>query len=118
MSKKILIVDDSNLMRHRITQCLSDAGHEVVGKAKDGDEAVKLYEELRPDVVTMDVTMRGKDGISAAKEIFGLDPQASIIFYTLLDFPNMMEQIRKLPIKELVKKGDEPGLLQALAIMT
>src|SRR5690242_12768206 len=96
MSKRVLVVDDSNLMRHVIVKCLTDAGHEVVGKAKDGNEAVDLYRDARPDVVTMDITMRGRDGISAAKEILAIDPKASIIFYTLLDAPEMVDRIGQL----------------------
>ncbi len=118
MSKRVLVVDDSNLMRHRIVQCLSDAGHNVVGKARDGCEAVELYRRLSPDVVTMDATMRGKDGITAAKEILALDPQAAIIFYTLIDAPHLTAQIEKLAVKKLIRKGDERGLLQTLASMS
>ncbi len=117
MSKRVLVVDDSGLMRHRIVQCLTDAGHEVVGKAKDGSEAVDLYRTLRPDVVTMDVTMRGKDGITAAMEILDLDRSASIIFYTLLDSPLMTARIQKVPVKKLVRKGDEEELLHTLESM-
>ncbi|NLI80165.1 MAG: response regulator [Deltaproteobacteria bacterium] len=115
MTKRILIVDDSNFMRHRIFQCLSEAGHQVVGKARDGEEAVQFYRNLQPDVVTMDVTMRGKDGIAAAKEILAINPVATIIFYTLLDVPNLAERIRQLPIRDVIRKGDEEGLLRTLA---
>lgn len=117
MAKRVLVVDDSGLMRHRIVKCLTDAGHEVVGKAKDGTEAVNLYRTLRPDVVTMDVTMRGKDGITAAMEILGLDRSARIIFYTLLDNPLITARIQKVPVKKLVRKGDETDLLHTLASM-
>jgi two-component system chemotaxis response regulator CheY len=115
MAKRILVVDDSNLMRHRIVQCLQEAGHEVVGKAKDGNEAVELYRQIHPDVVTMDITMRGKDGITAAKEILALDPAAVILFYTLLDTPNMASQMSKVAVKKVIRKGDEGDLLQTLA---
>jgi len=116
MSKRVLVVDDSNLMRHRISQCLEDAGHEVVGKAKDGEEAVELYQQVHPDVVTMDITMRGKDGITAAQEILSFDSKASIVFYTLLDTPsNLAERLDKISIKKLIRKGDEEDLLRALA---
>jgi two-component system, chemotaxis family, chemotaxis protein CheY len=115
MSKRVLVVDDSNFMRHRISSCLSDAGHQVVGKAKDGNEAVTLYKELRPDVVTMDITMRGRDGISAAKEILGMDPDASIIFYTLLEDANVVAKSGTVKVLKLIKKGDENDLLQTLA---
>jgi len=117
MSKRILIVDDSTLMRHRIVQCLTNAGYQVVGKAKDGVEAVQLYQRTRPDVVTMDITMRGKDGITAAKEILAWDPGASIILYTLLDVPEVTAQIRKLAIKQVIRKGNEDDLLGALAAL-
>ncbi len=118
MSKRVLVVDDSNLMRHRIVQCLTDAGHNVVGKAKDGGEAIDLYRQLAPDVVTMDATMRGKDGITAAKEILAIDPMATIVFYTLLDAPHLTAQIEKLAVKKLIRKGDEHDLLQTLASMS
>jgi len=115
MAKRVLVVDDSNLMRHRIVQCLQEAGHEVVAKAKDGNEAVELYRQVRPDVVTMDITMRGKDGITAAQEILTLDPGATIVFYTLLDTPNMVPQLSRVAVKRVIRKGDEADLLGTLA---
>jgi two-component system chemotaxis response regulator CheY len=118
MTKRILVVDDSNLMRHCIVKCLTDAGYQVVGKARDGYEAVEMYQQIRPDAVTMDITMRGKDGITAAKEILRMDPQASIIFYTLLDHPKMTASIQQLPVKKVIRKGNENDLLHALATMS
>jgi two-component system, chemotaxis family, chemotaxis protein CheY len=115
MQKRILVVDDSNLMQHCITQCLTSAGYEVVGKAKNGNEAVDLYGQLLPDAVTMDVTMRGKDGIAAAREILQGHPGAAIIFYTLLDIPDLEDKAQALGVKSIVRKGDEAGLLQALS---
>ncbi len=117
MSKRVLVVDDSNLMRHRIVQCLNDAGYEVVGKAKDGNEAVELYRQLQPDVVTMDITMRDKDGITAAREILEWDPKASIILYTLLDAAMTTSQISQVAVKKVIRKGDEAELLQTLAAL-
>jgi two-component system, chemotaxis family, chemotaxis protein CheY len=114
MPKRIVVIDDSNLMRNRISQCLTDAGHEVVGKGKDGSEAVDLYSRLRPDVVTLDITMRGKDGIAAAKEILAFDSDAAIIFYTLLDIPNLTTKIERIKVKKVVRKGDEDELLRVL----
>jgi len=114
MPKRILVVDDSNLLRNCISRCLVDAGHEVVGKAKDGDEAVELYRRLQPDAVTLDVTMRGKDGIAAAEEILQLDPRAAIIFYTLLDFPNLLDRTSRIGVRNIIRKGDEAQLLKAL----
>ena len=69
MSKRILIVDDSSMMRKMISKILLPGGHTIVGEAKNGAEAVELYKTLEPDLVTMDITMRGMDGFTAAKEI-------------------------------------------------
>ncbi len=118
MAKRVLVVDDSNLMRHCIVACLAGAGHSVVGKARDGGEAVALYRELLPDVVTMDVTMRGKDGIAAAREILDFDPGASIVFYTLLDEPGIAKHLKELPVRNVIRKGDEVELLRALEAKT
>ncbi len=114
MSKRIVVVDDSNLMRNRVSQCLADAGYEVVGKGKDGGEAVELYSLLKPDAVTLDITMRGKDGIAAAEEILKLDPKANIIFYTLLDIPNLAARMNSINARKVVRKGDEKDLLRTL----
>ncbi len=117
MSKRVLVVDDSNLMKHSIVRCLTDAGHDVVGKANDGNEAVALYRKLKPDVVTMDVTMRGKDGITAAREILSFDPGAAIIFYTLLDAPHLAAQMETIAVKRIIRKGDEDTLLRTISAL-
>ena len=114
MPKRVLVVDDSNLMRNRISQCLTNAGYEVVGKAKDGDEAIDLYSRMRPDAVTLDITMRGKDGIAAAEEILKVDSEAAIVFYTLLDIPDLAARIDRLGVRNVVRKGDEQDLLKTL----
>ena len=59
MSKRILIVDDSSMMRKMISKLLGPPGHVVAGEAKSGEEAVELYKSLEPDIVTMDITMSG-----------------------------------------------------------
>jgi two-component system chemotaxis response regulator CheY len=85
MSKRILIVDDSSMMRKMISKILQPGGHTIVGEAKTGAEAVDLYKTLDPDLVTMDITMRGMDGFTAAKEILRYDDKAQIIFLSNLD---------------------------------
>ena len=80
MGKKILVVDDSTIMRKMIGSTLHKAGHEVVGEAKDGNTAIEQYKLIKPDLVTMDITMRGMDGFTAAGKILDFDNQAQIIF--------------------------------------
>ena len=61
---RVLVVDDAAFMRKLVTDVVTDGGHEVVGQAATGIEAVERYQELRPDVTTLDITMPEKDGIT------------------------------------------------------
>ncbi len=79
MSKRVLIVDDAAFMRMMIKDILTKNGFEVVGEAPDGNQAVEKYKELQPDIVTLDITMPEKDGITALKEIKSYDPNATVI---------------------------------------
>jgi len=85
MYKQVLIVDDSSMMRKLITKTLSSTGCEIIGEASNGFEALELYKELNPDLVTMDITMRGMDGFAAAQEILQYDGKARILFLSNLD---------------------------------
>lgn len=79
MAQKILIVDDAAFMRLILRNMLTENGYEVVGEATNGAAAIKSYHELKPDLVTMDITMPDMDGITAVREIKKIDPQAKII---------------------------------------
>lgn len=81
---KILIVDDSLISRKKLRQILESAGHEIAGEACDGDEAFKKYEELQPDLVTMDITMPNVDGITVLKMIMEAHPDAKVVMITAL----------------------------------
>ncbi len=80
----ILVVDDSSFMRNLIKDTLAKEGYRIVGEAKDGKEAVELYKKLKPDLVTMDITMQGMNGIEAVKEIKKFDPDAKVIMISAL----------------------------------
>jgi len=79
MGYKILIVDDAAFMRMMIKDILTKNGFDVIGEAADGAQAVSLYQELLPDLVTMDITMPEMDGITALKEIKEMNPSAKIV---------------------------------------
>src|SRR5690606_19966245 len=79
MAQRILIVDDAAFMRMMIKDILVKNGYEVVGEAADGFQAVEKFKELKPDLVTLDITMPEKDGISALKDIRSIDPEAKVI---------------------------------------
>ncbi len=84
MGKKILVVDDASFMRLNLKNILEGQDYEVVGEATNGNEAVKLYQETRPDLVTMDITMPEKDGITAMKEILEIDPSALVLIISAM----------------------------------
>jgi len=85
MAKQILIVDDALIMRRRIREIAEQAGWEVVGEAADGQEALSLYEQQRPDLVTLDIVMPKMDGVATLEKIRQLDPAARVIMISAVD---------------------------------
>lgn len=79
MANRIMIVDDTAIMRLMLRHLLEKNGYEVVAEATTGTEAIEHYVSYRPDLVTMDLTMPEMDGVSAVKEIIRIDPKAKII---------------------------------------
>lgn len=79
MAKNILICDDAAFMRMMIKDILTKNGYNIAGEAENGLKAVEKYNETKPDLVMMDITMPEKDGIQALKEIRAKDPSASVI---------------------------------------
>lgn len=112
---KVLVVDDAAFMRMMIKDILTKNGYEVVGEAGNGLQAVELYKELKPDVVTMDITMPEMDGIAAVKAIKQIDPNARIIMCSAMGQQNMvMEAIQAGARDFVVKPFQADRVLQAL----
>ncbi|HDL08764.1 MAG TPA: response regulator [Desulfobacteraceae bacterium] len=111
MNKHILIVDDSSIMRKMIRKTLEPVGHVIVGEAKNGLEAVELYKSLKPDMVTMDVTMRGMDGFTAAKEILKFDKDAQILFLSNLNNEKYGEDAYRLGAIGYINKNKSKEIL-------
>ncbi len=81
---KILIVDDSLVMRKNLRNILTQGGHEVVGESQNGKQAYIDYVKLKPDLVTMDITMPVMDGIESVKRIISIDKGARVIMISAL----------------------------------
>jgi two-component system chemotaxis response regulator CheY len=114
MGKKVLVVDDSSFTRKRIIKALATGGHTIVGEAKNGIEAVESYKQEKPDLVTMDITMRDKDGITAAREILSFDPEANIIFVSILEDERSKKDIEQLGAVGYVSKKNYLDLLRLI----
>lgn len=112
---RVLIVDDAKFMRTLVKDALTAVGHEIVAEAENGNEAVQLYKQHKPDLTTMDITMREKDGIEAAEEILTFDPAARVIMVTALGQENLLTKAIKLGVKDFVVKPFPPDRLQKAA---
>lgn len=115
----VMVVDDTAFMRMILRGLLEDIGMDVVAEAQDGKEAVKLYERIRPDLVTMDITMPEMDGIAAVNEIIRLDPGAKIIMCSAMSQRDMvMRSVRSGALdfvaKPLHKERIEEAVIRVL----
>jgi two-component system, chemotaxis family, chemotaxis protein CheY len=101
---RVLVVDDAAFMRKMVSDVLIKGGHEVVGEAGNGTEAVDRYAELRPEVTTLDITMPEKDGLAALREIIQLDPAARVVMCSALGQETKVLESIKAGAKDFVVK--------------
>lgn len=115
MAKRVLIVDDAAFMRMLLKDIITKAGYEVAGEAANGAEAVEKYKELKPDVVTMDITMPEMDGITAIKKIKEIDPNAKIIVCSAMGQQAMVIEAIQAGAKDfIVKPFQHSRVIEAL----
>ena len=104
MAKRVLVVDDALFMRNMIKDIFASGGFEVVGEAANGQEAVEKYNELHPDLVTMDIVMPFKSGIEAVREILKSDSGAMVVMCSALGQESLvMEAIEAGALDFIVK---------------
>ena len=100
----VLVVDDAAFMRKVLKDALTGGGHAVVGEASNGQEAVDRYQELRPDVTTLDITMPEKDGLAALREILSFDPSARVIMCSALGQESKVLESVKAGARDFIVK--------------
>jgi two-component system, chemotaxis family, chemotaxis protein CheY len=109
MSKTVLIVDDAAFMRMMIKDILSKNGYQVVGEAQTGKEAVELFQKLKPDLVTMDITMPEMNGIDAVKAIKKIEPSARIVMCSAMGQQAMVIDAIQAGARDFIVKPFQPN---------
>lgn len=112
MSNRVLVVDDSMLMRRMISDTLADAGWDIVAEAENGEEAIRQYEEYRPDVVTMDIVMPGAGGLFALEHILQLDPYAKVVVISALNQTKLISEAIRKGAQDFIAKPFLPEQLR------
>lgn len=98
-----MIVDDAAFMRLNLKNILKDS-YEIIGEAKNGQEAVEMYQELTPDIVTMDITMPVMDGLEAIRNIKTIDPDSKIIVCSAMGQQKMIIEAIEAGAKDFIVK--------------
>ena len=113
---KLMIVDDSRIIRRKIARCLEEHELDVIGRASNGVEAVNIFRTARPDLVTMDLTMPEMDGIECVEKLVNLDPSVKILVVSALaDKATAIEALKRGANGFLCKPFTDRELSDALA---
>lgn len=113
MSTTIMVVDDSPFASKQIKDIVEDNGYEVIGYVKDGEEAIELYKELKPDIVILDIIMPGLNGLETAEILKKQDPAVKILMLSSLCDAGTMEEVKSIGVKHLIPKPLEADVLLA-----
>jgi len=105
---KILIVDDASFMRMMIKDALQKNGYDDLHEAADGIQAVEKYEEIKPDIVFMDITMPNMDGLEALKTIKGKHPEAIVVMCSAMGQESMVIEAIKTGARDFIVKPFKP----------
>ena len=113
---RVLVVDDAAFMRKVVGDALTSGGHEVVGEATNGAEAVERFQELRPELTTLDITMPEKDGLATLADIMAADPSARVVMCSALgQEAKVVEAIRCGAKDFVVKPFQQERVIAAIA---
>lgn len=110
-----MVVDDSRMVHLQMHKLLENTEYEVAGDCKSGKEAVSKYEEIQPDIVTMDIIMPGMDGLETARTILENHPEAKIVMLSSLAYEDPVNEAKSIGAKGFIykpfKQEDVLGIL-------
>ena len=104
MALRVMVVDDALFMRNMLKDIFVRAGHDVVAEAENGEVALELYQELKPDLVTMDIVMPKKSGIEALQDIMALDASACVVMVSALGQDSLVLEAVESGAKDFIVK--------------
>ncbi len=115
MAKRVMVVDDSRVQEVQIRNLLEGTDYEVVHYCRSGEDALAVYDQVNPDVVTMDIIMPGMDGLETAQAILEEYPEAKIIMVSSLAYEDTFDEAKAIGTKAFIDKPfDQEQLLAAL----
>lgn len=115
MKKQVMVVDDSRMMELQIRKFLEGSDFEVAAYCDNGEDAIARYEEIQPDVVTMDIIMPGIDGLETARVILEEHPDARIVMVSSLIYDDTINEAQEIGAKTfLYKPITQEALLRTL----
>lgn len=104
MTLRVMVVDDALFMRNMLKDIFIRAGYDVVAEAENGEVAINLYREMKPDLVTMDIVMPKKSGIEALQEIMASDPEACVVMVSALGQDSLVLEAVESGAKDFIVK--------------
>ena len=104
MSRRVMVVDDSRLVRVQMEDVLAGTEYEIAAYCRSGEEAITQYGEVKPDLVTMDIIMQGMDGLDASEIILKQHPEARIVMVSSLAYDDTYERAKAIGVKGFVDK--------------
>jgi DNA-binding NarL/FixJ family response regulator len=114
MKLRILIVDDSETTRRILRAIVNSREWTVCGEAETGRAGIAKFDELRPDLVLIDLAMPDMNGLEAASTMAALDPKTPLVLFTVLDMPALAEPARAAGIAEVVSKAQAWNLVSTI----
>ena len=108
MKRRILVADDASFMRQMIREIIEMEDYEVVAEAIDGVQAMELYQEHRPDLVTMDIVMPKRSGLDALRGILELDADARVVMCSALGQETLVMEALQAGAKDFIVKPFKP----------
>lgn len=111
---RLLIVDDSEIRLQQLRQIVTEIGHEVIGMAKDGQEAVERFRSLHPDAVIMDLIMPRMNGLDALREILAVDPDANVVIASSMRSPESALECERNGARFYLHKPFDPEMVRSV----